>query len=177
MLYTFLMTQWNNPTRGDWTEQVKQDLEDFDIPQSFELMENKSQETFKKLVKVRAKEYALKILLTKKGTKMENLSYSDLQIQKYLVSEETTVNQKKTIFKYRVRMERFGENFRGGNVPVMCPLCTLHLDNQEMGFQCPEILKEVQIKGRLEDIYRDDISIETIRTIMQISEIRKSRQE
>ena len=74
MLYSFLMTQWHNPTKGDWTEQVKQDLEDFEIPCSFESMKSKSKETFKKMVKVRAKEHALKILLSKKGTKMENLS-------------------------------------------------------------------------------------------------------
>ena len=111
MLYSFLITQWNNPTKGDWTEQVKKDLEDFEIPCSFELMKQKSKETFKKMVKVRAKEYALKVLLSKKGTKMEKLQYSDLTIQNYLVNEETTINQKKTLFKYRVRMERFGGEF------------------------------------------------------------------
>ena len=93
------------------------------------------------------------------------------------MSEETTIKEKKTIFKYRVRMERFGENFSGGINPVMCPLCRLHLDNQEMGFQCPEIVKELKISGSLEDIYKEDIPIETIRTIAKISDIRKSRQE
>ena len=85
---------------------------------------------------------------------MENLSYSDLKMQNYLVSAETTINEKKTIFKYRVRMERFGENFRGGITSGMCPLCRLHLNNQEMGFKCPEIGKELKISGSLEDIYK-----------------------
>ena len=29
MLYTFFVTQWNNPTRGDWTLAVQEDLTDF----------------------------------------------------------------------------------------------------------------------------------------------------
>ena len=72
-------------------------------------------------------------------------------------------------------MERFGENFCGSSVTVMCSLCTLHLDNQEMGFQCPEIKKELQISGSMEDLYKENIPIETIRTIATISDIRKSR--
>ena len=31
MLYKFVITQYNNPTRGDWTKLVKQDLNDFDF--------------------------------------------------------------------------------------------------------------------------------------------------
>ena len=142
-------------------------------------MENKSKETFKKLVKTRAKEHALKKLQTRQEnhSKMENVKYTEMKIQNYFVSEQIGIHQKKTIFKYRVRMERFGENFRAGNGPAMCPLCKLHLDNQEMGFQCPEIKKELIVKGNIEDIYRDNIKMETIQTITKIIEIRKRRLE
>ena len=60
MLYAFFITQWHNPTKGDWTEQVKVDLEDFDIPCSFEYIEKKSKDAFKRIVKIKAKEHALK---------------------------------------------------------------------------------------------------------------------
>ena len=63
-------------------------------------------------------------------------------------------------------MERFGETFRGGITQL-----------STVGLQCPEIGKELKISGCLEDIYKDDIPIETIRTIAKISDIRKSRQE
>ena len=56
MLYSFFITQWNNPSKGDWTEYVKQNSEDFKIPQSFQLIQSKSKYTFKKLVKMRAKQ-------------------------------------------------------------------------------------------------------------------------
>ena len=48
MLYSFFITQWNNPSKGDWTEYVKQDLKDFKIPQSFKLIQSKSKYTLKR---------------------------------------------------------------------------------------------------------------------------------
>ena len=65
--YSFFITQWYNPTRGDWTEQVKKDLVDFDLPIDFDFIQSKSKEAFKKVVKAKAKEYALRKLLHNKS--------------------------------------------------------------------------------------------------------------
>ena len=67
MVYSFFITQWYSPSKGDWTEQVQQDLIDFKIPCSFQSIESKSAEAFKKLVKRQAKEYALGSLQEKKA--------------------------------------------------------------------------------------------------------------
>jgi hypothetical protein len=48
IMYTFFLTQWHNPCKGDWTEQVKEDLADFKIQCSFEEIERRSKESFKK---------------------------------------------------------------------------------------------------------------------------------
>ena len=59
MLSKFFMAQWNFPaTRGEWTEQVKSDLASFDIPEDLQLIEIKSKNSFKNLVKRKAKEFA-----------------------------------------------------------------------------------------------------------------------
>ena len=110
-------------------------------------------------MKVKAKEFALKELQQKQETnsKMTNLLYKDLTIQPYLTREDLTIQQKKMLFKYPTRMENFGENFRGSNGPVPCPLCGTHLDNQEMSFQCQIIKAELQPTGDITEIYRDDI--------------------
>ena len=101
---------------------------------------------------------------------MEKLTYMDLNIQPYFLSEDIGINQKRSVFKYRVRMERFGENVHGGQSQVICP--------QEIGFQCPEIKKEIKINGSIDEIYRGEIKIETNdRTMTTILEIRKSRIE
>ena len=149
MLYSFFITQWNNPTQGDWTEQVKKDLMDFEIPCSFNEIKKKSKEAFKRLVKIRAKEYSLKTLKSKQAahSKMENLRYKDLKMQDYFLSDLLEFKHKQTIFKLRTRMERFVENFRAGSSPVLCPLCKLHFDSQELSLQCPEIKKELKIEG------------------------------
>ena len=74
-------------------------------------------------------------------------------------------------------MAEFGENYRGGRSQVMCPLCHLHLDNQELSYQCSEIRSEIKIIGKIEDIYKDEISLDTAETIEKISELRRSRLE
>ena len=175
MLYSFFITQWNNPCKGDWVELVKKDLKDFEIPVSFEYIQSKSKDAFKKIVQVKAKELALARLLTKqsKHTKLDKLNYKELKMQDYLLSEELKPNQKKLLFKYRTRMAEYGENYRAGRTQVMCPLCKLHLDNQEMSYQCEAIKAEITVTGRLENIFEENISVETAQMIMKITEVRK----
>ena len=76
---------------------------------------------------------------------MANVSYKTLEMQSYFTSMLKT-EEKRTILRLRVRMERFGENFRGGASSIICPLCFSHLDNQELSFQCPAIKKEIEIE-------------------------------
>ena len=121
MLHSFFLTQWYNPSKGDWTEQVRQDLKDLEVSCTFEEIEAKSEDAFKNYVKIKAKEYALKMLKTKQDrhSKMENLKYSEITMQSYLKSDRISVSQKRTIFKFRTRMERFGENYRLA-APMQC---------------------------------------------------------
>ena len=74
-------------------------------------------------------------------------------------------------------MEKFGENYQAGRSQVLCPLCHVHLDNQEMAFQCSEITKELTMKGNLEDIFSENIKLETVETLTKIVEIRKQKIE
>ena len=108
---------------------------------------------------------------------MENLNYSELKIISYLTSEHTSIQPKKTLFKYRVRMAKFGEKYRGGKGPVACPLCKLHLDNQEMAFQCIEVNKSITVEGSPEELFQEVIKLGTIETIQKITELRKQRLE
>ena len=82
-----------------------------------------------------------------------------------MLSQALKTKQKKLIFKGRVKMFEFGENYRGGRPQVTCPLCSLHLDNQEMSYQCPVVKSGVDIVGNIEDIYKKEIQPETEETI------------
>ena len=179
MLHSFFLTQWYNPSKGDWTEQVGQDLRDLEVSCTFEEMEAKSEDAFKNHVKIKAKEYALKMLKTKQDrhSKMENLKYSEITMKSYLKSDRISVSQKRTIFKFRTRMERFGENYRAGSTRAMCPLCHLHYDNQEMSLMCPEIRSEIKIDDEIKNIFEDTIEENIIHTITKIMEVRTKRLE
>ena len=106
---------------------------------------------------------------------MKNLKYGeDFEMQSYLTNCQTSIKQKITLFKYRTRMEIFGENFRNGKETVICPLCFKHPDNQESSFDCSVIRTAIQVSGNINDIFKDDIDIETIHTISNISEYRRN---
>ena len=70
------MEQW-----GDWTKEVRVNLEEFGIPCNLGYIKSMSESKFRNLVKITAKEYALRELQEQQGThsKMGNLYYSDLQ--------------------------------------------------------------------------------------------------
>ena len=178
MLYNVFITQWNYPCKGDWTEQVKIDLEDLNIPCSFSFIESKSKESFKTLVKAKTKEFSLTYLknLQLKHSKLSQLFYHDIKLQQYFTNPELTVSQKQMLFRCRVRMENFGENFRGGKSEVLCRLCNSHLDNLEMSFKCAEIRKKVKVVGNPRDILEDRINNETTHTITKILKAREQLQ-
>ena len=86
MLAKVFKTQWKYPTKDDWTIQVKQDLKHFEIKMDLEEIGEMSIYSFKKLVKLKSKEYALEYLLKLKSkhSKMANLEYIELKLQNYL---------------------------------------------------------------------------------------------
>ena len=99
----------------EWTEQVRSDLADLGIEEDLSFIQAKSLFSFKNLVKTKIKEYALDMLneIKFKHTKMDDLIYTELKIQDYLVSESISLDEKRSIFHYGTRMARFAENYRG----------------------------------------------------------------
>ena len=81
-------------------------------------------------------------------TKMDNLKYSKLEIQEYFKLENNKTAGAQTLFKYRVRMANFSENFRGNQGPASCPLCGDHLDSQQMSFENCQTVKD-NVRGVL----------------------------
>ena len=164
MLYKFFITQWFNPTKGDWSLQVKEDLKLLEIPCTFDFIKSKSKETFKRIVKKQVKIFALKMLKSKqqKHSKIAKLSYKTLKMQSYFTSMIKT-EEKRTIFRFRVRMERFGENFRGGASSIICPLCFSHLDKSRIKFPVSCYQKRNRNRN-FSEIYKEDIETKAIQT-------------
>ena len=175
MLSKFFYAQWHNEVKNDWTKQAKLDLEDLQIPEDIEYIKSKSKDSFKNLVKVKALELALNELnlVKEKHSKMQNLFYTKLELKKYL--QNMAPEDAKLIFAHRVRMAQYSENFRGQAGPKLCPVCQTHLDNQQLAFTCPEISPKLKDIGKYENIFKDNVSEETIQNIRMITMIREDK--
>ena len=68
------------------------------------------------MVKENMKNYEFKKLMDEKSSKskMKNLYYTELKMQDYLKLTTMTKSQTIVVFKFRLRMSPFGENFRAG---------------------------------------------------------------
>ena len=170
------MEQWKNPAkRNEWTDQVKVDLHDLGLVDDLNWIRNKSKLMFKSLVKKQVSELALRELLKLKEnhTKMANLEYSSLEMQAYMKDKDITVEQAKIIFKFRTRMANFSNNFKGGKPTAVCPLCLTDADMQKHSYQCNIINKNIQVKGKYEDVFAPNIEKETAVTVENIVKFRE----
>ena len=179
LLYRFFLAQWENPCKSDWTKQTKVDLADLQIKEDLSFISSFSKLSFKKLVKLKIKEFSLDKLNEKKYThsKMDDLLYTELEIQDYLLSEELSVAQKRVVFLYRTRMAKYSENYRGKDPPKPCRVCQLHVDCQAHGVVCPETLKHTKTLGKYEEIFSSNISRKTAAMLEEIENHRNKLNE
>ena len=71
-----------------------------------EFLRSKSINSFKRIVKIKTKEYALNYLLELKSkhTKLDNLVYTELRLQKYLKTDDIPVHEAKTYSDIGLRL-------------------------------------------------------------------------
>ena len=177
MLYKTFIAQWKYPVKDDWTEEAKSNLSELKINLSLEEIKKKSADSFKRMVKIKAKEYALEYLLKLKGkhSKMNNLSYSELKLQKYLKDPDIPVNEAKNLYRFRTRSAKYKQNMKTGysSTSIACPLCQVQPDTQPHSLQCTEVKAKTKVEGRYLDIFEEDIPSDISKTLLRISKIRE----
>ena len=174
MLYKFFKAQWTWPVRGDWTIQVKEDLEDFNIPSALDYLEGISSNSFKTLIKKRSKEYALEkfLKLKRKHSKLDNLYYSEMKLQEYLELKDFKTEDAKVLLLWRLRMAKFGANF--GDSSKQCPLCGAHNDSQEEFFNnCAIVQQEIPNNCKYQNVFINP-NYETVQVLKQMMKIREN---
>ena len=135
---------------------------------------------FKKMVKVKICEFALDQLNEEKfsHSKMDNLVFTELKLQDYLISEKMTVKQKRNIFLFRVRMADYGENYPNRSIlPIPCRMCHLHRDCQAHSVSCQETMNNIRTRGNYNEIFSNSISEDTAIMIEEILETRRKQAE
>ena len=141
-------------------------------------MKLKSNNSFKRIVKIKTKEYTLDYLLELKEShsKMDNLNYPKLKLQSYLKDSKITVEEAKNLYRYRTRVAKYNKNMKSSftNVSKACPLCLVQPDTQVHSVSCPEVKSKVLVKGTYEDIFYEDIPSDISKTLLRINKLREN---
>ena len=177
MLSQFFKTQYNFPVKDDWTEQVKQDLEDFELSSSLGWIKSHSKNKFKKLVKKQGREYALNQFMKKKGkhSKLDNLTYNNLKTQNHLQRTDCTVKQARILMLYRARMANYGNNYQQTEDSLECKLCGNHPDLQEDIYECEFNKDNIRLNGSYYDMFEEKVNIDVIQTLEKIYNQRENK--
>ena len=146
------------------------DLNKFGLEDNVEWIKAKSKCSFKTMMKKLTREIAIKTLNREKEkhSKMNNLTYADLEMQSYLKDEKIRVDQAKILFRFRTRMARYWENFKGGRPPDPCPVC-----KEPHSFQCGVTASNVTINGIYNNIFGARVGEITAKTVENIEQFRK----
>ena len=146
MLKKFFKTMKENPSQDDWSVTVSADMKEVKVMEDLEYLKGISEEKFKKMVKLSVCDHALDQLNEEKfsHSKMDNLVYTELKIQNYLISEEMSVSQKRNIFHFRTRMADFGQHFPAGFHTIPCKMFGLQTDCQTHSSNCYETMRMVK---------------------------------
>ena len=112
MLHTFFAAHWAYPCKNDWKTQVREDLEEFGMSEDLKFLKEISVYQFKRIVKAKMKENTLNHILSLKErhSKMDDVCYTELKLQKYLKSDRIPVNEAKNLYRYRMKVANFKAN-------------------------------------------------------------------
>ena len=129
-----------------------------------------SKNAFKTLVKKHAKrsEFLRLLKIKESKSKMKNLLYSEFKLQDYLLLKNMNTCQAKALFKFRVRMAPFGQNFKGGQVMAICPFCENHADGQEESWKCKAMNEIIDIHSEYQEIFGQTFSDGIIKTVQNL---------
>ena len=75
-------------------------------------------------------------------------------------------------------MANYGENFRGKKELILCPLCSKHLDGQQISFEnCPVLKENIKITGNYSQIFNPSVPQELAIILVQIEKFREENNE
>ena len=106
---------------------------------------------------------------------MSNLEYIDLEMQVYLMDEKLRISEARSLFRFRTRMAKFWENFKGGRPPEPCPICKEvdSVDTEEHSFKCKVITSNISIEGEYIEIFGTRPGQKIAKTVENIEKFRE----
>ena len=125
LLSNFFLPQCEDPTKGDWVSQVKEDMKVLDMDMTFDNIKTFSKDAFKQLVKKHIRKAAFAGLkeIQETHSKSKKMSYNELKMQEYLLPDNGMTNKEKSFaFTARSQMLEVKCNFKSGKSDMKCSL-------------------------------------------------------
>ena len=178
MLSKFFHTQWKKESPGDWTQQIKKDMNNLNIKCTLSELKEMSDEEYKQLIDNKVEAFTFESLMKKKEThsKMSKVSYKELKIQKYLLDKDIPTATARLVFKYRTHMLSFHKNLKGMSKDEVCPLCNSHNDDQDEMENCPVLKEKFPQIGICKTIYEEDVSTEAVDVLTRAIDYKKQEE-
>ena len=164
LMLKFFKAQLENPSLGDWSEQVKDDLDEIGMKISMEEIRPLSEDSFRRRVRKAIRKASFKWLNEERASKSKimNILYSKFEMQGYLQGNTLDTREKKLLFQIRTRMTDLKINFKNSYTELSCPLCARDDDSQEHVLVCTVLLKNTSFvaSGTVEysHIFHSDVS-------------------
>lgn len=138
MISKVLNATSDNPIKNDFVATCNKYLKKMDIECSFEEIEKMSKYTFKKMLKEKAKVAAFNYLTAQKvkQNKIEDISYSKLEMQTYLLDGDRDTRLAKLIFKARGQTLDLKMQKRWKYGDTLCSGCRKNEETGEEIFEC-----------------------------------------
>ena len=140
-------------------------------------------QSYKKYIKEKVTKSAFEHFMEekKKHTKLDEIVYDELKIQKYLVSDKFTVKERNLLYSLRSRCHNSKNNFRKMNKNnLQCTFgCTSIEDQRHTFLICKEIRSQVNVGNtQYENIFCDiDRQKEAIQIFIQIEDKRNQMKD
>jgi hypothetical protein len=133
---------------GDWTEQVKMDLEKIKLNMTLEAIIMMSKEEFQKVVKVAIHKAAFIHVnaVKEKRDNVKHVEHRYLKLQPYLYPGKVGVKEAKLLFQFRTRMADVKEIFINKYPDTTCPVCKGNSkDTQEHVLECSVLIQDTNM--------------------------------
>ena len=142
LLSNFFLAQCEDPIKGDWVSQVKEDMKVLNIELTFESIKTYSKDSFKLLVKNQIRKAAFAGLkeIQESHSKSKKIDYSELKMQEYLLPDNGMTNKEKSFaFSARAQMLDVKCNFKSAKSDLRCSLGCDSNEDQEHLLHCPAL--------------------------------------
>ena len=170
------MAQIENTLKGDWWEAAQHDIVEIGLDMSLSEIQKMSEDSFKTRVKTHATAAALFWLQSEKerSKKVSSLTYPELRIQNYLISENLNVKQRKILTHFRGKMIKVRANYSKMHESILCQLCLQNNinseDTQQHLLDCTTLINYGDISNNTEysDIFHEEpVKYENITLLLE----------